>query len=1017
MSDRIGDVTEIDLALRRLVDRARRPGALSLWSVLDRGEREAATRWFLEVEDAGRGQVDKAVAAAMRFRPQTVRRWSLDKVVRSMGTVSLQESTVAQVILLHSACAPERLPMVRSFLDDLGIPHENGEVDSLTQLDASRHTLGKVAAGMVEEYGDRTVAIYFLTLWLAGTTLGEKSCEWLKERWRVRGPEDDGAEGAAARGDGPEGRDAGPGGTAGDGDRSADGRGPDAARAADPSGPDAAAAPAVPSGAHAATAPRPPSEAHAATAPADPPWGRGATAPSDPSEAHAATAPAGDAGGADTPREEARDPGPGEPAGRVWEPAPREGSLTTLDRIIDRALEDRARGTLGALNESEIDDAIDEFITLNGTRHESYFHPGYRDVLFEREMGESLRTEHPARLRWYWAGAVAAWAMRERWGRIASQYDDNPVVRELATGSSPASAAAVLPIVKALSRVGRSAEIGRALSDDALLRQPRLFPELLAAATGLLHDGDAAHARHILVVLDRTGGELEDRGVGPSRRDRLDARRRFAHSLRMLGEHEHARQLLEDLLEQDPDPNTHAMVHADLGLMQGRFDLLTDVALPARRTAAEKVRDRLAGGEEHYRQSVREAAEYSAHGHYCLGVLALARGTDDEKAERHLVAAHTQFSKRPQSYGRLLPRANLYAAVAKARQLQHDKLAHAARVIVDSLEAGARLPTHLVRETVDAFDLADDKESLRHVAEAITGTGDDLVLNELAECAAALRQSPLLAERLHERASAGDGPAEIRAAHLRAALRGHMHARSYERAGDALDELERQALDGVGAPEFQELLTEPERYDPAWTPEDATIARARCHEALGEFLEATNVLRDLFFSLMARETENSFDDAGGLLQRIYGYGRDRSQCSDMTDRYEAAARSFRELQADADTDPAPTRVVRVLVVGGAEPQARAEETARAEIRRRNPHIRPTFVYARWGSNWDRALADFEREFGRHDALVILRFMRTNLGRHVRRRWPGDRPWRFCWKGSPGAIAEAVAKAAAALRGG
>jgi len=669
------------------------------------------------------------------------------------------------------------------------------------------------------------------------------------------------------------------------------------------------------------------------------------------------------------------------------------------------------------LKEPEIDDAINEFITLNGTRHESYFHPGYRDVLFERDMGRSLRTEHPARLRWYWAGAVAAWAMREQWGRIASQYDDNPVVRDLATGGSDASAAAVLPIVTALGRVGRSAEIGRSLSDDALLRQPRLFPELLAAATDLLRDGDAAHARHILEVLDRVGGGLEDRGVAPSRRDRLDARRRFAHSLRMLREHEHARQLLEDLLERDPDPNTHAMVHADLGLMQGRFDSLTDVSLPPSRTAAERVRDRLAGGEEHFRQSVKEAAEYSAHGHYCLGVLALVRGTDDEQAERHLVAAHAHFSKRPRSYSRLLPRVDLYAAIAKARQLQHDKLAQAARSIADGLGAGARLPTHLVRETVDAFDLADDKESLRHVAEAITATGDDLVLDELAECAAALRQCPLLAERLHERASTGDGPAEIRAAHLRAALRGHMHARSYERAGDALDELERHALDGVGTAEFQELLTEPERYDPAWSLEDATVARARCHEALGEFLEATNVLRKLFFSLMARETENSFDDAGGLLQRIYGYGRDRSQCSDMTDRYEAAARSFRELNSDDRTDPAPARVVRVLVVGGAEPQARAEETARTEIERRDPNIRPTFVYARWGSNWDRALADFEREFARQDALVILRFMRTNLGRHVRRRWPGDRPWRFCWGGGPSAIAEAVARAAAALRNG
>lgn len=963
MSARIGDGTEIDPGLQRLVERSRRPGALSVWNVLDRGEREEATRWFLEIEDAGRRQVDDAVAAVRRTRPQTVRGWSLDKVVRSMGTASLHEPAFAQNILLRSACAPARRPMVRSFLDDLGIPHENGEVDSPTQLDASRYSLGKVAARMVEEHGHRTVAIYFLILRLAGTALGEKSCEWLKEHWRVREPEDGGADDAVARGHGPDGE--APGGSAED---EAEVRRGDGDGMAAP-GPDAAPVP---------------------------PGGDGATE-------------------TETPREEGRDQRPGEPAGDGREPASREGSLTTLDRVVKRAVEECARGTLGAFSEPRIDDAVREFITLNGTRHESYFHPGYRDVLFDREMGRSLRAKHPARLRWYWAGAVAAWAMRERWGRIASQYDDNPVVRELATGSSAASAAAVLPIVKALSRVGRSAEIGRSLCDDALLREPRLFPELLAVATDLLQEGDAAHARHILKTLNRVGGELEDRGAAPPRRTRLDAQRRLAHSLRVLREHEHARQLLEDLLAKDPDPNTHAMVHGDLGLMAGGFDSLKDVALPGRRTEVEKVRDRLAGGERHFRQSVREGAEYSAHGHYCLGVLALARGKDDEGAERHLVAAHTHFSKRPRSYARLLPRVCLYAAVARARQLQHDKLAHAARVIVDALEAGVRLPTYLVRETVDAFDLADDKKGLRHVADALAATGDDLVLDELADCTAALRQCPPLAERLHERASAGNGPAELRAAHLRAALRGHMHARSYERAGDALDELERHALDGVGIPELQELLTDPERYDPAWSLEDATIARARCHEALGEFPEATNVLRDLFFSLMARETENSFDDAGGLLQRIYGYGRDRSQCRDMTDRYEAAVRSFREPAADDDPDPAPARVVRVLVVGGAEPQARAEDTARAEIRRRNRQIRPTFVYAGWGSNWDRALADFEREVARHDALVVLRFMRTNLGRHVRRRWPGDRPWRFCWKGSPSAIAEAAAKAAAALR--
>ena len=928
---------EIDPGLQRLVERSKRPGAVRLWNLLGRGEREAATRWFVESEEDGRRQIDEAVAAARRFRPQTVRRWPLDKIARSMGTLPLHDPVLAQVILLHSVCAPEHLPMVRSFLDELGIPHEDGEVDSIRKLDASQYSLGRVADSLAGEYGDRAVAIYLLVLWLAGAPLGEKSCAWLKERWRLGDPAGGETEGHGAD---------------------------TAARLRTPA--------------------------------------RNATAPATSADT-------------ETRREETAGLPEDDPAGRSQVPASRRVSLTTLDRIIERALEDCARGTLGALNEDEIDDAIDEFVKLSGTRHESYFHTGYRDVLFDRGMGKSLDVRHPSRLRWYWTGAIRAWEMRERWDRIAREHDENPVVSELVNGDTPASAAAVLAIVKALIRVGRAAEIGRSLTDRALVLEPRLFKPLLSAATELLHDGEAAHARHIFELLVRVSDELEDRGTAPAQRSLLDARRRFAHSLRALREHERAKQLLERLLQEDPDPNTHAMVQADLGLMAGGFDSMEDVALPERRTAAHGVRDRLARGEDHFRQSVREGTEYSAHGHYNLGVLALARGTDDEAAERHLGAAHMHFSKRARSFGRLMPRASLYGAIAKARQLQPDKLAHAGRVIVDALESGARLPLYLVRETADAFELADDKKSLRRVVEAIIEAGDDLVLDELVGCSSALRHCPLLARQLHERASGGGRPAGVRSGDLRAALLGHMHAQSYERARDALDELEHLALDGVAAPEFRELLMDPAKYDPAWSRDDAVIARAHCHEARGEFLEATNVLRDLFFSLMAREAESSLDDAGGLLQRIYGYSRDRSQCSDMTDRYEAAVQSFRELEAETGEDPPPTRLVRVLVIGGSEQQARAEEAARREIKRRHPHIRPRFVYVGWGSKSDRALADFEREFEHHDALVILRFIRTNLGRQVRQRWPGDRPWRFCWAGGPSAIAEAAGKAAAALR--
>ena len=965
MQVRTGARTEIDPRLKRLVERAARPSVVSLWNVLNRDEREDGVRWFIEDEDLGRETICKAVADSLSFRPQTVRRWPLDKIVRTTCTVPLQEPVLMQILFLHSVETPARLPMVRAFLDGLGIPHDDGQVEAVESMDASQDALASVAAATADEYGDRAVALYLLALWAVGAPLGEKSSAWLRDRWGLGEP-----------GGGAEPVEAAQGNAAG--------------IAAEKSG--------------VTDAPR----SQAAGSP-----DREGRPEDDPGDVSAPAAEImGEASGDEAGAEVA-------PARHHLKSSVRPASLTVLDRLIERALDDCARETRGALSEEEIDAAIEEFVKLNGTRHESHFHAGYRDVLFGRSADDSPSVKHPAHRRWYWTGAVKAWAARERWDRIVREYDDNPFVRELATGSSHASAFAVLPIVTALHGAGRTADIGRALTDRALIRDPRLFDPLLSAAKVLLRDGDAVHARHILDLIVRVGDQLADRGSAPEGRILFDARRCFAHSLRALREHERAKEVLKGLLVADPDPDARAMVYADLGLMAGGFDAMEDVALPTGRTAVESVRERLAKGEGHFRQSVREATGGSAHGHYCLGVLALARGDDDKAAERHLAAAHLHFSKRVRSYGSLVPRANLYTAIAKARQLQPDKLVHAARVIGDALASGARIPVHLVRETVEAFDLADDKENLRHVSEAVIEVGNGLVLDELAGCGPALRHCPLLAEKLHSRASASGRAADLRAADLRAALRGHMHAQSHERARDALDELEHLALNGVAVPEFQKLLNDPAGYDPAWSREDSAVARARSHEALGEFEAATAILRELFHRKASRDTEDGLHDAAGILARVSGYGIDASFYQEMRDRHRALAQQLGGARADgpggAARPPTRRRNVRILVAGGAEQQARMEEPVRVALYERDPHIHATFVRTGWGSNWRRALPELERHAADHHGLVILRFVRTNFGRHVRQLWPNDRPWRFCWGGGRGAIVETVQKVAALVR--
>ena len=691
----------------------------------------------------------------------------------------------------------------------------------------------------------------------------------------------------------------------------------------------------------------------------------------------------------------------------------RQPSFTTLDRLLMLTAEDAVQGIKGALSEDELDDVVDELVTLNGRRHQSYFHAGFRNVLFDKPVAKELPTEDQRRLRWYWSGAVEGWARREQWDCIVREHATNPVVRELGNGSSAASVAAVRHIVEALRREGHTAKIAHFVKVRALLREPRLFELLLDAATELLGKGDAASALPLFELLMKTRKGLEKRGESPTERLILDAHRRTAHCLRHLHQHARARKLLRDLLKQDPDPNIHAMVHADLGLMIGGFDALEEVLLPLRYEELGGVLDRLANGAEHFRESVKTETAYSAHGNYCLGVLTLGRAEDDQAlkdAEHHLQHARVHFSEVADSYSRnLVEHANLYFGIAKALQLSSNKLAHAADVITGSLASRARMPTYLIDQTVEALGLAEEKMDLRRVTEAIIDTGGDPALDELAKSDTALDHCPELADKLAKRAEADGRAATNRATDLRSALRGFRHRGDWRAVGEVLDRLERLAKDDVAVPEFLKLLEDRSSYEFAWDLEDATIARARCHEDRGEFLEAMTVLRqDLFYRLATTEREDGLNDAAGILERIRGYGIDPDYYSGMTSRYNGL---LREAEAEAPVEPDRVTPVRVLVVGGGEKQARAEDMVRSRLKEQYPHIRARFIQTGWSGS--RPFSDIEREMKKHDALVIIRFMRTHLGREIRRTWDGV--WRSCWGGGPGSIVEAVAKAAAAVR--
>jgi hypothetical protein len=56
----------------------------------------------------------------------------------------------------------------------------------------------------------------------------------------------------------------------------------------------------------------------------------------------------------------------------------------------------------------------------------------------------------------------------------------------------------------------------------------------------------------------------------------------------------------------------------------------------------------------------------------------------------------------------------------------------------------------------------------------------------------------------------------------------------------------------------------------------------------------------------------------------------------------------------------------------------------------------TFDFTGWSSNWGRSLDVIERRIAASDAVVVMRFIRTLLGRTVRALCSEhDRPWVAC----------------------
>ena len=103
-----------------------------------------------------------------------------------------------------------------------------------------------------------------------------------------------------------------------------------------------------------------------------------------------------------------------------------------------------------------------------------------------------------------------------------------------------------------------------------------------------------------------------------------------------------------------------------------------------------------------------------------------------------------------------------------------------------------------------------------------------------------------------------------------------------------------------------------------------------------------------------------------------------------------------QAEVSVGAESLPGRSVTIVFVGGNEQQADYRQHVEEAIAGEFPRASLDFEFPGWGGNWGKTAKSVGQRLDRADAVVVMRFIRTHLGRAVRRMASDrDLPWIPC----------------------
>lgn len=674
-------------------------------------------------------------------------------------------------------------------------------------------------------------------------------------------------------------------------------------------------------------------------------------------------------------------------------------TFTALDHILISTLVSSANEVYGAPSLDDVSIAVAEFVALNVDRHASLFHAGFLEGMTGRQVPIPADGQNDARRQYELFGRLCGYIRRDADAQlIADATKSLDLTAGVLADRNHGYTVATPLVLAALAHDPQRVPWLVAQRHAPFRNMAQAFKEVLRHGRSLLLGGHAKDAEEVFRALGGWSDLTSTPGAA-----RVDIARRISACRRAERDWPGASAALGVVRGRDQmPPEVRALIVAEEGLIAAQVPSIAAMRFPDGDgySTAEMLRH----GEAMFAEAL-SLDPRQMHAALCLGLLAWCDGRNGDAAAHLDVALAGIGSDDLLDTTSLAVEVRLHAAVASLLNGDVSDGSDIVDVVEATIGAEQLPPVSVLEVAVQGLATLESPHFPRLVEAvaaarpaAVLGTLDELVASAIAGrsgCAAAARNVGRLPQ-VEPRA---------RLELLTAAAEGYLlHGEMDEFSGaiedieDLLGQMLQSSLDDTWA----ETLGSSHLIREAIGGTVATLTQIHLWRRSGNIERAAAELTSLCYRAAAGELPGyNVEDLIGLLGEM---GVDEERLAPL---HNLGGTEIRP-------DKGRSNPVRVLFIGGNEVQERYDASVEAAVSAiAGERVAVHWLHSGWDSKWSVWADRASSMYPKIDIVVLMPFMRTNLGMRLRREiGEAGLQWRACTGHGKTSIQNAILEAVA-----